>query len=498
MAIRLICGDGNDAMLPKIFFKKMSLFDNRDIANSPSYVLRCRASSGTVNLLLPRIYDDHEVVKVTDSNIEELRSLCQELGFCGLDDEFRRFGVTEPEPTMKKSLLLLEERVDVCDLQIEEVQIELRTMWERTEDLVCLEKRLEDLEALVYRRIRETSHVPDKVSKHDAILADVQRQLGELMSERVSLEGSAGKVEALERKVEQVSRECVTQSSEAFTKMAQAIDECAKRVDLEKIMRDVEELKENESEPEQASLCTCATYGTDYIDQKWYHCETCGLVGDLGCCEACAQTCHKGHVCVYDGVGSGCYCDCGAGDGPHPCQCMGRLTGMKLISARFDEGEGIIGMMTRKFGGNLHSRGQVIVTSRDLYSDQYLQKYVLDLGDKTSCYESRNLSGAWFCLDFRDRRVLVNHYWVRTYGNGPGHLRTWVLEGSLRGEIWDQIDKVKKAGSMDDVCAIFRRKVTGAQGPFRYVRFRMTGTNHAGQWFLNCSGLELFGTLCEP
>ena len=171
----------------------------------------------------------------------------------------------------------------------------------------------------------------------------------------------------------------------------------------------------------------------------------------------------------------------------------GTRAGMKVAG-----GEGIIAMMTRKFRGNLHDRGQVIVTSRDLYSDQYLQKYVLDLGDRKSCYESRNLSGAWFCLDFRDRRVLVSHYWVRTYGNGPGHLRTWVLEGSLRGENWEQIDTVKDADSMNDKYAALRRKVTGAQGPFRYVRFRMTGTNHNGEWWLNCSGIELFGTLCEP
>ena len=270
-----------------------------------------------------------------------------------------------------------------------------------------------------------------------------------------------------------------------------------KRVAIETLARDVERLKKNESEPEPARLCTCATHGAEFINQRWYQCETCGLVDDLGCCEACAETCHKGHVCVYQGVGGKCYCDCGAGDGPRPCHCMGDLGGRRLIRAQLDGGEGIIGMMKRKMGGNLHDRGQVIVTSSDLYSDNYLQKYVLDLGDKTSCYESRNLSGAWFCLDFRERRVFVSHYWVRTYGNGPGHLRTWVREGSLNGDHWEQIDEVKNAASMDDDFASLRRAVTGAHGPFRYVRFRMTGKNHAGQWFLNCSGIELFGTLCE-
>ena len=497
MSIRLICGDGYEATLAKIFFKKMSLFDNRDIANLPSYVLRCKASSRTVNLLLSRIYDDNEIVKVTDSNIEELRSLCQELGFSGLDEEFRRFGVTEPEPPMNESLLLLKERVGECDLQIEEVQIALRTMWERTADLDLLESRLENLETLVYRRIKEASYVQDKVAKHDAILVDVQRQLGELMNQRGLLEESAGKVEALERQIDQVSRECLTQSSEAFVKLSRAIDECAKQVDVEKLARDVEQLKKNESEPEHTALCTCATSGTAYIAQKWYHCETCGLVDGMGCCEACAQTCHKGHVCVYAGVYPNCYCDCGVGSGPCQCQCMGELNGWRLTPVKVDGIEGIIGMLTRKLGGNLHDQGQVLVTSRDLDADIYLQKYVLDLGDKTSCYKSRNQRGAWFCLDFCQRRVLVSHYWVRMYGNSPEHLRTWVLEGSLEGNKWERIDAVDEASNPNYDYAIVQRNVAGVRGPFRYVRLRMTGTNLSGQWVLACSGIEFFGTLYE-
>ena len=497
MSIRLICGDGYEVTLAKIFFKKMSLFENRDIANSPSYVLRCKASSRAVNLLLSRIYDDNEIVKVTDSNVEELRSLCLELGFSGLDEEFRRFRVTEPEPPMNKSLLLLEERVGECELQIEEVQIALRTMWERVEDLDSLEKRLENLETLVYRRIREASYIQDKVAKHDAILADVQRQVDELLNQRSLLEESAGKVEALERRIDQVSRESMTQSSEAFVKLSRAIDECAKQVDVEKLARDVEQLKGNESEAEPTALCTCTTSGAEFIAQEWYHCVTCGLVDGKGCCEACAQTCHKGHVCIYAGVHPNCYCDCGAGVGLCQCQCMGELKGWRLIPVNVDRVEGIIGMLTRKMRGNLHDRGQVLVTSRDLYADAYLQKYVLDLGDKTSCYRSRNEPGAWFCLDFCERRVLVSNYWVRMYGNSLGHLRTWVLEGSLEGDSWERIDTVADASNLNNDYAILQRKVAEARGPFRYVRLRMTGTSPSGQWVLACSGIEFFGTLYE-
>ena len=60
---------------------------------------------------------------------------------------------------------------------------------------------------------------------------------------------------------------------------------------------------------------TCSYFfsGKQYIKQPWYHCITCKLEKDLGCCAACAKNCHKGHEIKYSGEHDRCYCDCGAG-----------------------------------------------------------------------------------------------------------------------------------------------------------------------------------------
>jgi hypothetical protein len=59
--------------------------------------------------------------------------------------------------------------------------------------------------------------------------------------------------------------------------------------------------------------CTYAVHGRDYISQPWFHCRTCNLVGNMGCCEACASFCHRGHeIDPQHTIGRG-YCDCGAG-----------------------------------------------------------------------------------------------------------------------------------------------------------------------------------------
>ncbi|KAH8065027.1 hypothetical protein JL722_1923 [Aureococcus anophagefferens] len=67
--------------------------------------------------------------------------------------------------------------------------------------------------------------------------------------------------------------------------------------------------------PEPDALrCTYATSGGDFVDQHWYNCATCGLVGDKGCCSACARKCHAGHELSYSRKSS-FFCDCGGGGG---------------------------------------------------------------------------------------------------------------------------------------------------------------------------------------
>lgn len=63
-------------------------------------------------------------------------------------------------------------------------------------------------------------------------------------------------------------------------------------------------------------ICTFSYSGKNFIKQPWYHCKTCGLTGNNGCCSACAHYCHKGHdVEFYCFAGSNgyphFYCDCG-------------------------------------------------------------------------------------------------------------------------------------------------------------------------------------------
>ncbi|GAX11798.1 E3 ubiquitin-protein ligase UBR4 [Fistulifera solaris] len=58
------------------------------------------------------------------------------------------------------------------------------------------------------------------------------------------------------------------------------------------------------------SVCTYVAF-SDFQEQHWYQCFTCGLVGDRGCCSLCALVCHRGHDVSYARKSS-FFCDCGA------------------------------------------------------------------------------------------------------------------------------------------------------------------------------------------
>ena len=66
--------------------------------------------------------------------------------------------------------------------------------------------------------------------------------------------------------------------------------------------------------------CTYEAHGRAFVSQKFYHCLTCGLVGNLGMCEACMQVCHAGHRITGGQYVPEAFCDCG--DGAKGCQCQ--------------------------------------------------------------------------------------------------------------------------------------------------------------------------------
>lgn len=59
-------------------------------------------------------------------------------------------------------------------------------------------------------------------------------------------------------------------------------------------------------------VCTFVSNQKQFVNQHWYHCYTCNLVHDKGCCRLCVRLCHRGHDVSYARL-SCFFCDCGSG-----------------------------------------------------------------------------------------------------------------------------------------------------------------------------------------
>jgi len=98
------------------------------------------------------------------------------------------------------------------------------------------------------------------------------------------------------------------------------MDEDAVSIDEEEeMMRESEGLLDEEQvSPEEeegrlaSKVCSYTKTSNTFSEQHWYHCWTCGLTLQEGCCAVCAKVCHRGHDITYSRY-SRFFCDCGAG-----------------------------------------------------------------------------------------------------------------------------------------------------------------------------------------
>jgi hypothetical protein len=145
--------------------------------------------------------------------------------------------------------------------------------------------------------------------------------------------------------------------------------------------------------------------------------------------------------------------------------------------------------MNLKHGGNVHERGIVTITSKSVDEDpESALANVADLAAR-SLFISRDEPGQWICWDFGGMRIRLTLYTVIAH-----HLKSWVVEGSVDGKNWVEIDRQANNEGLS-----FRSKPTSfpVSNPadFRCIRLTQTGRNPNGRSMLCLPAVDFFGTL---
>jgi hypothetical protein len=158
---------------------------------------------------------------------------------------------------------------------------------------------------------------------------------------------------------------------------------------------------------------------------------------------------------------------------------------------------GIISYLTKRFGGNVIDRNIVSITASSIGDPQsYPLRHVADFANQ-SYFCTNNEANSWICYDFKDMRIKVTHYSIRSRRDANmNHLRFWTLEGSKDGSSWVKVDDRQNDTSLNSQGAISTFSISERfQGEFRQIRLRQTGKNSGGDDYLIVNAIEFFGVL---
>jgi hypothetical protein len=161
---------------------------------------------------------------------------------------------------------------------------------------------------------------------------------------------------------------------------------------------------------------------------------------------------------------------------------------------------GIISHLTSVSCMNLHDLGVVVADASNVYNSPCAAKHALDLQNRNSYFEMQSQPNSWIRSDFKSTRVISIHYSIASHGSwGPcnNHPKSWCFEVSDDGDSWTEVHRYTDNNDLNGTGLIGTFAVTKSVKS-RVIRLRQTGKNYQNSDCFLLSGLEIFGTLCDP
>lgn len=187
-------------------------------------------------------------------------------------------------------------------------------------------------------------------------------------------------------------------------------------------------------------------------------------------------------------------------------ECLSERYIEQFKTATFEHKEGsdfngIFNFLVEKTKGNIHDNGTINVTSNSIYNDGCHPKNLFDYknNDSNYYYSKSNISDAYVCFDFKDRKIQLSSYTIKSFGdsgNGP-HLKNWTIEVSDDASKWTPIDVHQNDPTLNGSKIVATFKIKETTSFYRYVRLHQTGTNWQNNYYMLFHYLEFYGKLKE-
>lgn len=171
----------------------------------------------------------------------------------------------------------------------------------------------------------------------------------------------------------------------------------------------------------------------------------------------------------------------------------------KILKFNHTDGQefkGIINYLTEKTGGNIHKNGTIELTSISPDFHTY-PDYLLNQSQDYH-FNPQDV----ICYDFKNMKIEISSYTIKSINNPVGHIKNWVFEVSNDKDSWTEIDKHTDDPTMNSPGKVATFNVKKKKFA-RFVRFRHTGEYwKAVPGIMACSirinSIEFYGRLEIP
>eukprot|EP00457_Paulinella_chromatophora_P000316 gb/GEZN01000316.1/.p1 GENE.gb/GEZN01000316.1/~~gb/GEZN01000316.1/.p1 ORF type:complete len:1660 (-),score=215.21 gb/GEZN01000316.1/:6-4985(-) len=144
--------------------------------------------------------------------------------------------------------------------------------------------------------------------------------------------------------------------------------------------------------------------------------------------------------------------------------------------------------------GNPAESGLIKVSSSGIMSDS--APLSATLGKEVVRCVSQAVRNSWIQWDLQDYQAIPTHYMLRHYSSWHTEcLRSWVFEGSNDGLTWEPISRHYQDVHLDKKGSTHTWAVPETRNKYRMFRILQTGRNSNNNYYLACSGFELYGIL---
>lgn len=172
---------------------------------------------------------------------------------------------------------------------------------------------------------------------------------------------------------------------------------------------------------------------------------------------------------------------------------------------KFEKGcefKGIIQYLKKLNQNKLNDVIEITASSVCDDSEIYSFQHAIEYDDLESYFESEDRDDSWICFDFKDKKLKLENYTLRSFNKGKssGHLKSWVIEASNdeNKKDWKIVDKHENCDLLQGQNFVHTFSVQNEnKESFRYIRLRQIGQSWSGNKYLNLNSIEFYGDLIK-